>query len=177
MGIGSLYSNNDGHGNTASGYQALYSSYTGDENTANGFQALFPNTGGEQNTASGYGALYNNTTGRGNTAVGGFADVTSPSLNNATAIGYNARVSASNTIVIGHTDVTVIGGYTNWSNLSDCRYKRDVQDDIKGLDFIIRLRPVSFKMDLQALEARMGVSCCRSDFRCIWEWRSIANTP
>jgi len=157
MGIGALYSNTLGYCNTASGYQALFENETGDYNTASGYQALHSNTSGVNNTASGFKALYNNTTGDYNTALGRGADVSTGNLWNATAIGYNANVNANNKVVIGNTDVTIIGGYANWSNLSDGRFKRELREDIKGLDFITRLKPVSYKMDLAALNAHLGV--------------------
>jgi hypothetical protein len=55
-------------------------------------------------------------------------------------------VNTSNKVVIGNTSVTSIGGYASWSNFSDKRAKRDIQDIKQGLDFIRQLRPVSFKM-------------------------------
>jgi len=42
--------------------------------------------------------------------------------------------------------VTVIGGPVGWSNLSDLRAKRDVRDLDLGLDLILALRPVQFRM-------------------------------
>jgi len=156
-GSSALYSNITGWLNTASGHLALYYNTTGSDNTASGKEALYLNTGGSQNTAIGRGALRSNRTGDHNTAIGEIADVTSDNLQNATAIGYGARVNASNKVVIGNTSVTVIGGYAQWSNWSDGRFKHSVQEDVKGLDFITRLRPVSYQMDLVALNAHLGV--------------------
>ena len=39
------------------------------------------------------------------------------------------------------------------SNLSDCRFKTQVKPNIPGLDFIMKLRPVTFNWDLHALDA------------------------
>jgi hypothetical protein len=47
-----------------------------------------------------------NETGTKNTAIGFGANVASPDLTNATAIGYDATVAASNTIQLGNTSVT-----------------------------------------------------------------------
>jgi hypothetical protein len=156
-GYGALRSNNTGCYNTASGNQVLQANSTGMANTASGYRALYYNTTGTGNTAIGESALLSNATGTANTAIGSSANVGSGDLENATAIGYAALVNASNKVVIGNTDVTVIGGYANWSNLSDSRFKHAVREDIKGLDFIARLRPVTFKLDIPALNAHLGV--------------------
>ena len=130
-GYAALSANTKGNNNTASGYFALAVNQTGNQNTASGASALFNNTTGSNNAASGYQALYSNTTGGDNTAVGFQAGVTatpananitganntfigygsgpgtSTQLNNATAIGANALVSASNALVLGATGVNV----------------------------------------------------------------------
>jgi trimeric autotransporter adhesin len=124
-GYGALYSNTSGW-NTAIGYKALYTNTGGWENTAVGLNALRRNTLGAQNTAVGHGALSNNTTGYENTAMGysalgnnitghhniaiGFgADVSATDLYNATAIGANAVVSQSNSLVLGNNANVGIG--------------------------------------------------------------------
>ncbi len=101
-------SSNSGNGNNAFGNGSLYGSTTGDLNTAIGHGSLDHNTIGFRNTGLGYGSLNLNTTGSYNTAVGGDADVASVNLTNATAIGYGAIVSASNTIQLGNTDVVLV---------------------------------------------------------------------
>lgn len=49
-----------------------------------------------------------NTLGSMNTAVGYMANVSATGLSNATVIGANATVNASNKVRIGNTNVTVI---------------------------------------------------------------------
>jgi hypothetical protein len=141
-GYQSLYSNITGNHNTATGGYSLFTNISGSSNTANGRDALHLNTTGSDNTGNGYQTLYNNTSGYSNTANGsksgsinitGFnntfigkdSDVTTAALNNATAIGYNAKVDASNTIQLGNTNVTavktsgaIIGGNTATSTIS-----------------------------------------------------------
>jgi len=70
---------------------------------------------------------------------------------NATAIGYNAMVDASNKVRIGNTSVSSIGGQVGWTTFSDGRYKQQVQADIPGIEFIKRLKPVSYTIDLNSL--------------------------
>ncbi len=54
-------------------------------------------------------ALQTNTTGSNNTAIGAFADVSGPGLTNATAIGANATVSQSNSLILGNNANVGIG--------------------------------------------------------------------
>jgi len=157
VGHEALYFNTEGIRNTAIGYEALNYNSTGDYNTANGYGALGSNTEGSHNTASGYMALYYNTTGDYNTALGYEARSTSNNLNNTTALGRGAAPSASNRVHIGNTSVGWIGGQVTWSTYSDKRAKRDVRDDIPGLEFISRLEPVSFNWDKDALDGLIGV--------------------
>jgi heme exporter protein D len=52
---------------------------------------------------------------------------------------------------IGNASVSSIGGYANWTNVSDARFKIDVKEDVLGLDFINGLRPVSYELDREAI--------------------------
>jgi len=119
----------------------------GTGNTAVGVQALGNNATGYRNSAHGNYAGYTNVTGWGNTFVGTLADVDVDGRVNATAIGYNAIVDDSNKVVIGNTDVTVIGGQVDWTAFSDLRGKKDVADLGLGLDFVMNLRPVSYRLN------------------------------
>ncbi|RYE12693.1 MAG: hypothetical protein EOP45_22425, partial [Sphingobacteriaceae bacterium] len=86
----------------------------GVSNTAVGTRSLSTNTSGVNNSSLGYGALNKNITGSQNTGLGMYADVTAGNLINATAIGYNAKVNASNKVRIGNA--SVVG--TGW-NIAD----------------------------------------------------------
>ena len=41
-----------------------------------------------------------------------------------------------------------IGGQVVWGTYSDARIKRKVRENVKGLDFILRLRPVTYRLDI-----------------------------
>ena len=151
-GAGALYYNTDGHHNAANGSYALYLNTTGTHNTANGADALYSNTTGGYNTANGYNALRANTTGTYNTAIGYYADVSAGNLSNTTAIGYNAKATASNQVRIGNSSVTSIGGYRAWTNISDGRAKKNIRADVPGLNFINSLQPVTYNLDLDAID-------------------------
>jgi Chaperone of endosialidase len=144
-------SNTSGYSNSFFGGVAGLLNTTGYYNTFSGNHAGFSNTSGNSNSFFGYGAGFNNITGGGNTAVGNLADFSTDALINATVIGSLAIVDASNKVRIGNTNVTSIGGQVGWTSFSDGRFKRQVQEDIQGLAFIKKLRPVSYQVDLTAL--------------------------
>ncbi|HYK48072.1 MAG TPA: tail fiber domain-containing protein, partial [Parafilimonas sp.] len=148
-----LSSNTTGTDNSAFGWSALSGNTTGNYNVAIGETSAFHNTTGSHNVGIGYYALSTNTTGIYNTAVGDGADVSAGNLNTATAIGVGAIVNASNKVVIGQNIAgIVIGGYANWSNLSDGRFKENIKEDVPGLKFITKLRPVTYTINSQKLE-------------------------
>lgn len=169
--------------NTAVGTDALFwnnptSVANGIYNTAAGANALKYNTTGYSNSATGYLALDNCTTGYQNTAVGMNADVDVASNynntiigayahvdgNNNVVLGYNAYTLANNLAQIGSTTTVYCGGYANWTNYaSDRRIKTNVNEDVKGLDFIMRLRPVTYHLDVRAIHKLWGISAYGRD--------------
>jgi trimeric autotransporter adhesin len=107
MGSSALLNNTDGGDNTAIGSSALITNLLGNNNTATGVRSLELNTG-NANTAFGYEALKFNGGGSYNTAIGNAADVIGSNLNYATAIGYNAKVSVNNAMVLGGTGFSAV---------------------------------------------------------------------
>lgn len=119
---------------------------TGVGNTMLGERAGLLTTTGFFNTFIGTTSAATNVGGSQLTLIGRNADVASPTLNNATAIGEGAIVNASNKVRIGNGTVTVIEGQVAFTNASDRRLKKDIRDLNSGLDFIQKLRPVSYHM-------------------------------
>lgn len=103
-----LADNTTGSNNSAAGESALSRNISGSYNTAVGSYALDANTTGSSNTAVGRDALSYNVTGGSNTAVGWLSGPASGStnLNNTTAIGTGATVTASDMVAIGNASVT-----------------------------------------------------------------------
>jgi trimeric autotransporter adhesin len=173
-GFQALFKNISGYDNTANGASSLYNNTTGDFNTANGYLALYKNTTGSRNTAQGLMALFNNTTGKFNTAIGeeayrnsgtgsnntalGYAADGYEDLNNATAIGANAFVTASNKVRIGNSTVTVIEGQVPFTSPSDGRFKFNIREDVSGLDFILKLRPITYQFDVKRFDENLRSS-------------------
>ncbi len=166
MGYNALPANTHGYWNTAVGVQALLSNNTGQYNTAVGMQALNQITTGSQNTAIGvaaalyatgnnitalgYNAGYSNT-GNNNTFVGTSAGANTGAINNYTAIGYNTGSggAASNYLELGNSSVTEIRAQvTSITGYSDARIKDNVRENVPGLEFIKRLRPVTYNLNI-----------------------------
>ena len=161
-GFKALYNNTTADYNAATGAHAMEANTTGERNSAYGARAL--SLSGSENSAFGFQALYsegpNSCTGANNTSFGayaGFAQQGSCDLNNTTALGYLATVTASDQVRIGNSAVTSIGGQVSWSILSDGRFKKDLKNDVSGLDFINQLNPVSYTLDKDAFDKFLGI--------------------
>ncbi len=77
------------------------------------------------------------------TAIGKSA---SAGYTNSTAIGYQAAATSSNSVVLGNGSIThLYAAVTGITAISDRRRKKDIRDVDLGLDFIGRLRPVSYR--------------------------------
>jgi len=173
IGYWSLFANTNGQNNTATGYGSLLSNTSGFLNTANGFRALYYNNTGLYNTAVGSYALQNTTSSQYNTAIGynagSFYDLgynntflganTNASANdlyNVIAIGQDVTCTASNQARIGNAATTSIGGQVGWTTLSDERMKTNIQENVKGLEFIKLLRPVTYNIDAHKVDQWYG---------------------
>lgn len=170
MGTLAMANNTSASNNTAIGYAALQANITGEENTAIGasaltggvgygntaigFRSLHANTSGE-GTAVGLWSGYSSWTGWGNSFFGAYAAVGPTNATNATALGYLAFATASDQVRIGNEFVTSIGGYAGWTNLSDGRFKKNLRENVPGLEFINKLRPVTYTIDVDGIEAAL----------------------
>jgi trimeric autotransporter adhesin len=167
-GYTALY-NNTGSINTAHGAEALYSNTTGNYNTAQGNGALYSNISGYFNTAVGFSALYNTPSSWANTAVGdragasyangwnntfigAGADAGNADIYNSIALGNIAIVYAPNQVRIGNSFTNSIGGYANWTNISDGRVKKNIKENVPGLTFINKLKPITYNLNLDAAD-------------------------
>jgi galactitol-specific phosphotransferase system IIB component len=147
-----MIANTAGSLNTAVGSSALGMNTTAHFNTAFGAGALPWLASGNGNTAVGTSALANITFGINNTAIGYNSFQTSLDIGNSTAIGADAQILLSNQVQIGGATVQLIGGSVAWSIVSDGRFKNISEEEVKGLDFITRLKPVIYNFDTQKYE-------------------------
>ena len=146
--------------NTAIGSKVMPSNTQGYSNTAVGYAALFSNNLGHSNTALGQGAGYWLQTGNHNISIGygSGTDPGSPNTVNTISIGNEGYLNAaSNQAFIGNLSTGWIGGQTTWfTYASDARVKVEVAEDVKGLDFIKLLRPVTYHLDINAMRVITG---------------------
>lgn len=170
-GSNALYSTTTGFYNTAAGYQSLYSNTAGVYNTANGSFSLFQNATGNYNTGVGQYSLYYTATTSENAALGysagdytynatqgtflGSQTRAGSDLTNITAVGYGATVNASNAVRVGNTAVTSIGGQVGWTSFSDGRFKKNIRDNVPGIEFIKQLHPVTYNLDVAGIDNRL----------------------
>lgn len=166
-GYATLYQNTSGAGNTAMGFNALTNNTNGSDNvaigrealrtnsaiyssqnTAIGSYALFLQQNAQYNTAIGYRAGDSYYLGWNNTILGANSDGAFNGQYNIVAIGQGVVCPDNSTARIGNSATWSIGGYAGWTNFSDGRFKKDIQENVKGLDFIMKLRPVTYHLDI-----------------------------
>jgi len=156
VGTFALKANTTGTGNTATGYIALYENTTGDNSTAVGREALRVSTTGGWNVAVGFEAGRNVTTGMRNTCLGYQALKELTTGSNNTGVGYEAlrngqpgggQSTGSNKIGLGDNNITSFYCKVSLTATSDKRDKTDVEPVAVGLDFVNKLKPVTYKWD------------------------------
>jgi hypothetical protein len=168
VGRRSGYLNTSGVENTFIGCFAGQNNTIGSHNSFMGVTSGNNNTTGEENTFIGAHSGFYNETGNNNTYVGNFsgqfstgsnnvllgfgADVVSSNLNNVIAIGAGTIVTASNSVIIGNTSMTSIGGQVGWSTISDRRVKTKIQEEKLGLNFILKLNPMRYQYNTLSQE-------------------------
>ena len=175
IGFSALYNGLNNNSCIAIGYDALSGSFGTFDNVAIGNEALTATGAGEKNVGLGSNTLFRNTSGNLNTAIGYYAgakttlsdsclflgalastNAIGSNYDNSIAIGTKATVTASHQTRIGTPAMVSIGGYQDWTNLSDQRFKTDIKENVPGLDFILRLKPVTYKLDLGRLNTFLG---------------------
>ncbi len=147
IGSRALFNNLDGDGNIAIGNNSLYNNRS-NSNTSVGTRSLRANTTGYENAAFGDYSLYKNQGGIHNTAIGSHAFYNGTSYSNSTAIGYFAPITGSNQIHLGNSSITEIKGQVPFSTYSDGRIKDNITENVHGLDFISKLRPVTYNFNV-----------------------------
>lgn len=169
LGYASLYTASYNGKNTAIGTQALYTVLAGTNNIGIGYHAAYNIQGGSNNiaighvalgltanagnnTAIGYLAADNYNNGANNVFVGANTDVNGAGYYNVIALGQGTIVLGSNIARFGNSATGSYGGWANWTNVSDGRFKTAVQENVPGLAFIIKLRPVTYQLQARALD-------------------------
>jgi hypothetical protein len=157
LAISSLFKNTGGMNTAIGDYATIFLGSTGTSITAIGRNVLEDNTTGWSNTGVGHRALDGNSSGSNNTALGynanGGSGPPNNSMFNCTLIGHTAGGTngGNNKVCIGNTSVTSIKGQVNFSTYSDERFKTKIQPLLHGLDFINRLKPITYTVDIDRL--------------------------
>jgi trimeric autotransporter adhesin len=168
IGRDALYNNTIGNNNVAVGLDALYYNKTGVQNTAVGnfalnynnenyntaigYYALRGTTASEYNTAVGYNAGDSYDNGYNNVFVGANTDVNGAGYYNVIAIGQGTVCTDVNQARFGNSSTASIGGWANWTNVSDGRVKKNIKQNVPGLAFINKLQPITYNLDLDAAD-------------------------
>jgi len=167
----SFFGFNAGRNNIGGFSNAFFGTEAGESNTTGNNNAYFGNFAGLRNV-TGFGNAYFgsyagsfNPTGSNNTLIGSNVQATVDNLDHATAIGADATVNTSNTVVLGrNADAVQVPGKLFFGTLgfsgntplcrnpsnqisfcsSSFRYKNAVRPFLGGLEIINRLRPISF---------------------------------
>jgi hypothetical protein len=58
-------------------------------------------------------------------------------------------LGGDNRVRIGNNAMTSIGGQVGWTTISDQRVKQNIQQDVKGLDFLLKLKPVTYNYSIE----------------------------
>lgn len=158
-----------GTSNTTGSSNSLFGTEAGFSITTGGGNSFFGVNSGRQTTGNNNSFFGNNagrfvTTGSNNTAIGSGSSVGS-NISFATAIGSDAQVSTSNTVVLGRNIDTVrVPGFFILDQLgtagvlllcrnasqqispcsSSLRYKTNIAPFLSGLNLVNRLRPITF---------------------------------
>ena len=158
-----------GKDNIFIGRQAGVDVTTAIRNIFIGLQSGHDLVGGDGgNTGVGAFSLDNITTGKDCTALGYSAKPSAADAINQTMVGKGATGQANHAVVLGDDDVTKVymsqdGDavmYANGTiNTSDERLKENIDDSDLGLEFVNKLRPVSykFKKDKQGDQLNYGI--------------------
>ena len=152
----SAMNSNHGSYNTAIGFEAMASNWsnggtdgtnTMTRNVGVGYKAGHDITTGTDNVFIGYQAGDLLTTGDNNIIIGKDAAFSAVGVDSEIVIGSGATGEGTNTVTLGNSSITAIHAQVqSISALSDVRAKREIKDGKLGLDFINKLRTVSYKL-------------------------------
>jgi hypothetical protein len=151
-GADALVLNTTGVFNTAAGYGALF--YNNDSyNTAIGNNTLFYTTASEYNTAVGYNAGGSYDNGYNNVFLGANTDVNyGDGYYNVIAIGQGTICSDNSQVTMGNSSTATYRAYANWTNISDRRFKKNIKENVPGLEFINKLQPITYTLDATGID-------------------------
>jgi hypothetical protein len=171
VGSQSLSKNTTSLRNIAIGRTALEDHKTGDDNIGIGYLTLANDTissfnlavgnnamsavvgSASNNTSIGHGSMLSKTSGTGNVALGHYAGYLNTTGSNNIWIGEvytGSSNTASNEATVGNSSTATYRIFQSaWTNVSDIRDKTDILPLNYGMNFIDKLKPVSFVWDMR----------------------------
>lgn len=159
----SFFGANAGRESSSGSFNSFFGSSSGSHNITHQMNSFFGYMSGNAYGGTGdFNTLIGSMTGiwpfvgNNNTLIGYNSNPVSnatSTLDNSTAIGHQSRINASNQMRFGNGNITSIGGYVGWSNLSDGRFKKNIENNVPGLLFINKLKPVTYRLNLEKLDA------------------------
>jgi hypothetical protein len=82
----------------------------------------------------------------------------------------------NNVIVLGNSSIQKLYcAQTSITAISDGRFKKNIKSDIHGLDFIMKLKPVSYNLDITSLNAYQGKTISESDQKSVMQAEQIVH--
>lgn len=144
LGIDSNVNLVSGFDNTSIGNLSLKNNTT-NTNVAIGYCALLNKTTGDKNVAIGPGAGVNLINGNNNICIGYRAKTSNLSSENEIVIGNDMVGVGNNQISLGNSSIQAIKGQVGFTTYSDKRIKKDIKESNLGLEFINKLRTVTYK--------------------------------
>ena len=154
-----MYDNKLSNDNVAMGDSALANfvgSATQIGNTAVGAGAMVYATTAYDNAALGFESGYKIIAGTQNTVLGCYSGPTAD-VSNQGDLGYLAGNGGANTLNLGNSTITTINCQVAPTVLSDARVKNNIEPEAHGLDFIMRLRPVTYNYDVRKADQLTGI--------------------
>ena len=137
------------YANTAVGATSLKSLQNGASgNIGLGLQALPGCTTGDYNIGIGYKSGENLTTGSYNIAIGRENDFSAASAAGQIVIGRGCATTEDYQVAIGYTNGVIRNEFdtdATWTQSSDLRKKKNINDMNLGLEFIDKLRPITYQ--------------------------------
>lgn len=168
VGYSALYKNTEGYLNVCFGSSALFNNTTTNAHTAIGKQAAYGHSSWHYSVGIGCKNLLLNNEGTNiavgnntlstvdlgsiNAALGYAADVYQPNSSGLTSIGNGAKAAGmENQAIFGNSSVTSIGGYVNWTTLSDSKIQKNIKANMPGLAFINKIEPITYTLDITGI--------------------------
>jgi hypothetical protein len=157
VGYNAGQANTQGSGNVFMGLGAGSSNTTGNYNTYVGYGSGGITNTNSANTFYGYGSG-SGSNGDNNSFVGYFAKPNSASLFNCSAFGYQSVATDNSQLMLGAASLAKLFCSVALTVFSDGRYKRNITENVPGLSFINKLRPVTYHLNVHDIDNKLRIT-------------------